>query len=179
MTNLTGNLSYSGTSESNEDIESIVYQEESPDKQALVSTASAYRCTHFLAKDVFFDVNGEKIKLDVSGLHEFDRVQKRMYAVLDFPTMFVKSADVSKFSILANDYASLRTLVIASSDLSDAEFKDWQSMYEEAGTSLIDRATKLRQRTAHVECKPNLLGATRVERTSCKREKQKPLSLYG
>jgi len=56
------NLSYSGTSESNEDIESIVYQEESPDEQALVSTASSYRCTHFLAKGVFLDVNGEKIK---------------------------------------------------------------------------------------------------------------------
>jgi len=36
-------------------------------------------------------------------------------------------------------------------------------MYEEANTSLIDRAPKLRQRTSHVECKPNLLGATRVE----------------
>jgi len=36
-------------------------------------------------------------------------------------------------------------------------------MYQEVGTSLIDRSTKPRQRAAHVECKLNLLGATGVE----------------
>jgi hypothetical protein len=39
----------------------------------------------------------------------------------------------------------LRTLAFASSVLSDAELQ-WQSMYEEVSTSLIDQAAKLRVR---------------------------------
>ena len=114
-------------------------------------------------------------------------MRKRMSVVIRFPDnvvkVLVKGADTSMFSILANDNASsssnirhatqshlceyslqgLRTLVVASRDLSDAELEQWQSMYADASTSLTDRTTKLRQAAATIECNLKLLGATGIE----------------
>ncbi|RDX62340.1 Phospholipid-transporting ATPase 1, partial [Mucuna pruriens] len=183
-----GGFSSCGTNELNEDIRCIDYQGESPDEQALVSAASAYGYTLFerTSGHIVIDVNGEKLRLDVLGLHEFDSVRKRMSVVIRFPDnvvkVLVKGADTSMFSILENgsesndniwhatqshlnEYSSqgLRTFVIASRDLSDAELEEWQSRYEEASTSLTDRATKLRQTAALIESNLKLLGATGIE----------------
>ncbi|KAK6266438.1 hypothetical protein QUC31_017275 [Theobroma cacao] len=177
-----------GRSESWEDVEAIDYQGESPDEQALVSAASAYGYTLFerTSGHIVVDINGNKLRLDVLGLHEFDSVRKRMSVVIRFPNntvkVLVKGADTSMFSILAKDterddqirqatqshlteYSSvgLRTLVVAAKDLTDAELELWQCRYEDASTSLVDRAAKLRQTAALVECNLNLLGATAIE----------------
>ncbi|XP_027336782.1 phospholipid-transporting ATPase 1-like [Abrus precatorius] len=177
-----------GKGESNEDIEVIDYQGESPDEQALVSAASTYGYTLFerTSGHIVIDVNGEKLRLEVLGLHEFDSVRKRMSVVIRFPDnvvkVLVKGADTSMLSILTNDNASkdglrhvtqshlteyslqgLRTLVIASRDLSNAEFEKWQSMYEDASTSLTDRTAKLRRTAALIECNLKLLGVTGIE----------------
>ncbi|KAL5079663.1 hypothetical protein RYX36_008084 [Vicia faba] len=183
-----GGFSGCGTSESNGYVECIDYQGESPDEQALVSAASAYGYTLFerTSGHIVIDINGEKLRLDVLGLHEFDSVRKRMSVVIRFPDnvvkVFVKGADTSMFSVLANvsesnssllhatqshlsEYSSqgLRTLVVASRSLSDAELEEWQRRYGEASTALTDRATKLRQTAALIECNLNPLGATRIE----------------
>ncbi|CAK8542122.1 unnamed protein product [Lathyrus sativus] len=183
-----GGISGCGTSESNGYVECIDYQGESPDEQALVSAASAYGYTLFerTSGHIVIDINGEKLRLDVLGLHEFDSVRKRMSVVIRFPDnvvkVLVKGADTSMFSILANgsesnssllnatqshlsEYSSqgLRTLVVASRSLSDAELEEWQSRYGEASTALTDRATKLRHTAALIECNLNLLGATGIE----------------
>ncbi|KAH7843878.1 hypothetical protein Vadar_021755 [Vaccinium darrowii] len=175
-------------SEADEDVEAIDYQGESPDEQALVSAASAYGYTLFerTSGHIVIDVNGEKLRLDVLGLHEFDSVRKRMSVVIRFPNdavkVLVKGADTSILSILKKDptgndhirhatqthlkeYSSegLRTLVVAARDLSNAELEEWQCMYEDASTSLTDRPIKLRQTAALIECDLNLLGATGIE----------------
>ncbi|KAK1283614.1 Phospholipid-transporting ATPase 1 [Acorus calamus] len=193
---VTQNSSSSCTdSELHDDMEEIEYQGESPDEQALVAAASSYGYSLIerTSGHIVIDVNGEKLRLDVLGLHEFDSVRKRMSVVIRFPSnavkVLVKGADSSMFSILANstdksdheetrsfnvrsetekhltDYSSqgLRTLVVASRDLSDTEFEEWQLRYEDASTSLTDRSTKLRQTAALIECKLNLLGATGIE----------------
>nr|XP_027188150.1 phospholipid-transporting ATPase 1-like [Cicer arietinum] len=183
-----GVFSGCGTSKSNEFVKCIDYQGESPDEQALVSAASAYGYTLFerTSGHIVIDINGEKLRLDVLGLHEFDSVRKRMSVVIRFPDnvvkVLVKGADTSMFSILANgsessnsllqatqshlsEYSSqgLRTLVVASRSLSDAELREWQSRYGEASTALTDRATKLRHTAGLIECNLNLLGATGIE----------------
>ncbi|PRQ42686.1 putative phospholipid-translocating ATPase [Rosa chinensis] len=170
------------------DVDSIDYQGESPDEQALVTAASGYRYTLFerTSGHIAIDVNGEKLRLDVLGLHEFDSVRKRMSVVIRFPNntikVLVKGADTSMLSILANDserddelrhstqshlseYSShgLRTLVIAARDLTNEELEQWQSMYEDASTSLTDRSLKLRQTAALIESNLKLLGATAIE----------------
>ncbi|KAE9622304.1 putative phospholipid-translocating ATPase [Lupinus albus] len=183
-----GGFASIAASESNEDTVGIDYQGESPDEQALVSAASAYGYTLFerTSGHIVLDVNGEKLRLDVLGLHEFDSVRKRMSVVIRFPNnvvkVLVKGADTSMFSILANEsetnnsihhateghlseYSSvgLRTLVIASRDLSAAELEKWQNAYEDASTSLTDRTAKLRQTASLIECNLKLLGATGID----------------
>lgn len=166
----------------------IDYQGESPDEQALVAAASAYGYTLFerTSGHIVIDANGEKLRLDVLGLHEFDSVRKRMSVVIRFPDntvkVLVKGADSSMFSILKNDNCSddsirratqghlnkysvdgLRTLVVATRELSGEELVEWQSMYEDASTSLTDRSSKLRQTAALIECNLTLIGATAIE----------------
>ncbi|CAI9287444.1 unnamed protein product [Lactuca saligna] len=174
--------------EIHEDLEAIDYQGESPDEQALVAAACAYGYILFerTSGHIALDVNGEKLRLDVLGLHEFDSVRKRMSVVIRFPNnevkVLVKGADTSILSILRdnsgndndlsiitqhhlNEYSSegLRTLVLASRDLTNEELEEWQSMYEDATTSLVDRSLKLRQTASLVECNLHLLGATGIE----------------
>ncbi|XP_043716778.1 phospholipid-transporting ATPase 1-like isoform X2 [Telopea speciosissima] len=183
------------TSDLHEEVGAIDYQGESPDEQALVAAASAYGYTLIerTSGHIVIDVNGEKLRLDVLGLHEFDSVRKRMSVVIRFPNgavkVLVKGADTSMFSILAKqtdeispggniafniknatqshliEYSSqgLRTLVVAARDLTAAEFEEWQHRYEEASTSLTERSTKLRQTATLIECNLNLLGATGIE----------------
>jgi magnesium-transporting ATPase (P-type) len=131
-------------------------------------------------------------RLDVLGLHEFDSMRKRMSVVVRFPDnnvkVLVKGADTSMLSILKveigdglsdslhgkiieatknhlSGYSSegLRTLVIGSRNLADAEFIEWQESYEEASTSMHERSAKLRQTAGLVECNLTLLGATAIE----------------
>ncbi|KAL0544775.1 hypothetical protein IC582_019900 [Cucumis melo] len=171
-----------------EGFETIDYQGESPDEQALVAAASAYGYTLFerTSGHIVIDVNGEDLRLDVLGLHEFDSVRKRMSVVIRFPDntikVLVKGADTSMLNIIGIDsdrdefiqqttqnhlceysMEGLRTLVVAARDLNDSEFELWQSRYEDASTSLTERAVKLRQTAALIECDLKLLGATAIE----------------
>ncbi|KAL1549048.1 P-type phospholipid transporter [Salvia divinorum] len=184
---LTGSPSISGSS-LRDGHTSIEYQGESPDEQALVAAASTYGYTLFerTSGHIVIDANGDKLRLDVLGLHEFDSVRKRMSVVIRFPNgsvkVLVKGADTSMFSILKkdlpcddrmrhvtqvhlNDYSSegLRTLVVAARGLNGELLEEWQQMYEDACTSLVDRVVKLRQAAALIECNLTLLGATAIE----------------
>ncbi|XP_077232823.1 phospholipid-transporting ATPase 1-like [Tasmannia lanceolata] len=182
-------------SELHEYVEAIDYQGESPDEQALVAAASAYGYTlvERTSGHIVVDVNGERLRLELLGLHEFDSVRKRMSVVIRFPNnavkVLVKGADSSMFSILAKvtdnndhqeaasvnirhatlshltEYSSLglRTLVVAARDLTDEELEEWLCSYEEASTSLTERSTKLRHTASLIECNLSLLGATAIE----------------
>ncbi|XP_062215675.1 phospholipid-transporting ATPase 1-like isoform X1 [Phragmites australis] len=175
------------------EIGAIDYQGESPDEQALVTAASSYGYTlvERTTGHIVIDVQGERIRLDVLGLHEFDSVRKRMSVVVKFPDnnvkVLVKGADTSMLSILkvgigglydslhakireaTENHLSgcssegLRTLVIGSKNLTDAEFGEWQEKYKEASTSMHERSAKLRQAAGLVECNLTLLGATGIE----------------
>ncbi|XP_075104515.1 phospholipid-transporting ATPase 1 [Nicotiana tabacum] len=186
-------LSHSSSSraildEVHDNVGTIEYQGESPDEQALVAAASAYGYTlcERTSGHIVIDANGEKLRLDVLGLHEFDSVRKRMSVVIRFPNnavkVLVKGADTSMFSILRKDHKShadiqnttlnhlneyscegLRTLVVAARNLTGEELEEWQCMYEDASTSLTDRSAKLRQTAALIECNLTLLGASAIE----------------
>ncbi|CAN6469461.1 unnamed protein product [Victoria cruziana] len=172
----------------------IDYQGESPDEQALVSAASAYGYTLIerTSGHIVIDVHGEKLRLDVLGLHEFDSVRKRMSVIVRFPDgsvkVLVKGADSSILNILSkdsdmtdpggpchdlrnstqnhlNEYSlqGLRTLVVAAKNITEAELEEWQQTYAEASTSLNDRVAKLRKTAAFIESNLKLLGATGIE----------------
>ncbi|XP_059652856.1 phospholipid-transporting ATPase 1 [Cornus florida] len=164
----------------------IDYQGESPDEQALVYAAAAYgfMLIERTSGHIEIDVQGERQRFNVLGLHEFDSDRKRMSVILGCPDktvkVFVKGADTTMFSVIdkslnldivrateahIHSYSSvgLRTLVIGMRELSDSEFEQWQFSYEAASTALIGRAALLRKVAGNVENNLRILGASGIE----------------
>ncbi|XP_071725198.1 phospholipid-transporting ATPase 1-like [Rutidosis leptorrhynchoides] len=172
------------TSNPNEKL--IDYQGESPDEQALVYAAAAYgyMLMERTSGHIVINVQGERQRLNVLGLHEFDSDRKRLSVILGFPDksvrVFVKGADTTMFNVIDKSlntniireterhlhaYSSLglRTLVIGMRDLSASEFEQWHSSFEEASTALLGRASKLRKVANKVENYICILGASAIE----------------
>uniref|UniRef100_A0A2P2MFY6 Phospholipid-transporting ATPase n=1 Tax=Rhizophora mucronata TaxID=61149 RepID=A0A2P2MFY6_RHIMU len=162
------------------------YQGESPDEQALAYAAAAYgfMLIERTSGHIVIDVQGERQRFNVLGLHEFDSDRKRMSVILGFPDetvkVFVKGADTSMLSITdrslngniahatqshLHSYSSLglRTLVIGMRELSDSEFEHWHVAFEAATTALIGRAALLRKVAGNVENSLRILGASAIE----------------
>ncbi|KAM7267047.1 hypothetical protein ACFE04_009213 [Oxalis oulophora] len=91
------------TSDPNEKL--IDYQGESPDEQALVYAAAAYgfMLIERTSGHIVVNVQGETLRLNVLGLHEFDSDRKRMSVILGFPDknvrVFVKGADTAMYTL--------------------------------------------------------------------------------
>ncbi|KAF9587229.1 hypothetical protein IFM89_039559 [Coptis chinensis] len=164
----------------------VDYQGESPDEQALVYAASTYgyMLVERTSGHIIVDIQGERQRFDVLGLHEFDSERKRMSVIVGCPDktvkIFVKGADTSMFSVIEKSpnsfvarstdshlhtYSSLglRTLVIGMRELNGLDFEQWQSMYEKASTAVMGRASLLRTVAAKVEVGLHLLGASGIE----------------
>ncbi|CAL0303621.1 unnamed protein product [Lupinus luteus] len=164
----------------------IDYQGESPDEQALAYAAAAYgfMLIERTSGYIVINIHGERQRLDVLGLHEFDSDRKRMSVILgcadNSMKLFVKGADTSMLSVIdkklnkdiieateahLHSYSSigLRTLVIGMRDLNASEFEQWHSAFEAASTALTGRATMLRKVALNVENDLCILGATAIE----------------
>ncbi|CAD5164992.1 unnamed protein product [Musa acuminata subsp. malaccensis] len=164
----------------------IDYQGESPDEQALVYAAAAYGFVLMqrTSGHILIDVLGERQRFDVLGLHEFDSDRKRMSVIIGCPDrtvkLFVKGADNSMFGVVQKNldldiihttktnlhsYSSLglRTLVVGMRELSEHEFKKWQSAYENATTALIGRGKLLKAIASNAERDLHILGASGIE----------------
>ncbi|RWW23819.1 hypothetical protein GW17_00011912 [Ensete ventricosum] len=164
----------------------IDYQGESPDEQALVYAAAAYGFVLMqrTSGHILIDVLGERQRYDVLGLHEFDSDRKRMSVIVGSPDgtvkLFVKGADNSMFGVIQKNldldivhatktnlhsYSSLglRTLVVGMRELSEHEFKKWQSAYENATTALIGRGKLLKTIASNAERDLRILGASGIE----------------
>ncbi|XVF00083.1 hypothetical protein REPUB_Repub03eG0255100 [Reevesia pubescens] len=164
----------------------IDYQGESPDEQALVYAAAAYgfMLIERTSGHILIDIQGERKRFNVLGLHEFDSDRKRMSVILGFPDksvkVFVKGADTSMFSVIDRSmntsiirateahlysYSSLglRTLVIGMRELSTSDFEEWHSAFEAASTALMGRARLLRNIANNIENNLFILGASGIE----------------
>ncbi|CAM8966974.1 unnamed protein product [Rhodiola kirilowii] len=167
-------------------IKVIDYQGESPDEQALAYAAAAYgfMLLERTSGHIVIDIQGERRRFNVLGLHEFDSDRKRMSVILGCADksvkVFVKGADTSMLKIVdrshdisilsatkghLHNYSSvgLRTLVIGMRELSSTEFEQWHSSFEAASTSLIGRAALLRKVASSVEKNVHILGASAIE----------------
>ncbi|XWS08180.1 hypothetical protein CRYUN_Cryun41cG0057800 [Craigia yunnanensis] len=164
----------------------IDYQGESPDEQALVYAAASYgfMLIERTSGHIVIDIQGERQRFNVLGLHEFDSDRKRMSVILGFPDksvkVFVKGADTSMFSVMDRSmninvirtteahlysYSSfgLRTLVIGMRELSTSEFEEWHSAFEAASTAVMGRASLLRKVASNIENNLHILGASGIE----------------
>ncbi|KAG2669575.1 hypothetical protein I3760_14G039200 [Carya illinoinensis] len=167
-------------------VKMIDYQGESPDEQALVYAAAAYgfMLTERTSGHIVIDIQGERQRFNVLGLHEFDSDRKRMSVILGCPDkivrVFVKGADTSMFSVVdkslnmkvirateahlhAYSSVGLRTLVVGMRELSASEFDLWHSSFEAASTALIGRSALLRKVASSVENNLCILGASGIE----------------
>ncbi|XP_021296402.1 LOW QUALITY PROTEIN: phospholipid-transporting ATPase 1 [Herrania umbratica] len=164
----------------------IDYQGESPDEQALVYAAAAYgfMLMERTSGHIVIDIQGERQRFNVLGLHEFDSDRKRMSVILGFPDksvkLFVKGADTSMFNVIERSlnvniirtteahlqsYSlfGLRTLVVGMRELSTSEFEEWHSAFEVASTALMGRASLLRKVASNIENNLCILGASGIE----------------
>ncbi|KAK0593327.1 hypothetical protein LWI29_034800 [Acer saccharum] len=171
---------------SDPNIKLIDYQGESPDEQALVYAAATYgfMLIERTSGHIVIDVQGERKRFNVLGLHEFDSDRKRMSVILGYPDktvrLFVKGADTSMFPVIdeasnkkiiheteahLHAYSSLglRTLVVGMRELNASEFEQWQSSFEVASTAIIGRVASLRKVAMDVENNLCLLGASAIE----------------
>ncbi|XP_024183976.1 phospholipid-transporting ATPase 1 isoform X2 [Rosa chinensis] len=174
------------TDSSDPNVRLIDYQGESPDEQALVYAAAAYgfMLIERTSGHITIDIQGERQRFSVLGLHEFDSDRKRMSVILGCPDktvkVFVKGADTTMFSVTdrrlnlniirateahIHAYSSLglRTLVVGMRELTASEFEQWHSSFEAASTALIGRAALLRKVAGNIENNLIILGASGIE----------------
>ncbi|KAL5568715.1 hypothetical protein UlMin_025290 [Ulmus minor] len=174
------------TDTSDPTVKLIDYQGESPDEQALAYAAAAYgfMLIERTSGHIVIDIQGQRQRFNVLGLHEFDSDRKRMSVIIGCPDksvkVFVKGADTTMFSVIDKSlnlstirateghlyaYSSLglRTLVIGMRELSPSEFEEWHSSFEAASTALIGRAALLRKVASNIENNLSLLGASGIE----------------
>ncbi|KAK1439400.1 hypothetical protein QVD17_05218 [Tagetes erecta] len=164
----------------------VDYQGESPDEQALVYAAAAYgfMLMERTSGHIVINIQGERQRFNVLGMHEFDSDRKRMSVILGFPDgsvkVIVKGADNSMFGIIDNSinldiikateghlhsYSSigLRTLVVGMRELGVPEFEQWQSSYETASTAVMGRVALLRKVAINLENNLEIVGASAIE----------------
>ncbi|KAM5546482.1 phospholipid-transporting ATPase 1 [Rosa sericea] len=174
------------TDSSDPNVRLIDYQGESPDEQALVYAAAAYgfMLIERTSGHITIDIQGERQRFSVLGLHEFDSDRKRMSVILGCPDktvkVFVKGADTTMFSVTdrrlnlniirateahIHAYSSLglRTLVVGMRELTASEFEQWHSSFEAASTALYGRAALLRKVAGNIENNLIILGASGIE----------------
>ncbi|QSL64765.1 hypothetical protein MERGE_002067 [Pneumocystis wakefieldiae] len=164
--------------------DNIIYQAASPDEGALVKGASKlkYIFTTRRPKSVFVSIQGEEQEFKVLNICEFNSARKRMSVILRCPDgkirLYCKGADtvilerLSKNSLYSEktlqhleDYAmgGLRTLCLAMREISEEEYEKWAVIYDEATTTINNRADALDKASELIEKELLLLGATAIE----------------
>ncbi|CAH8478607.1 unnamed protein product [Dicrocoelium dendriticum] len=162
----------------------ITYQASSPDEAALVKAASAmgFVFATRTPTGVSVRVNGSELHYEVLQVLEFTSFRKRMGVVVREPTgrivVMVKGADTVIFERLAKTSqfreatvqhleifakTGLRTLCIASAEVSPSFHQNWARLYYEASTALDNREERMEQVAELIETNLQLVGATAIE----------------
>ncbi|GAA51551.1 phospholipid-transporting ATPase [Clonorchis sinensis] len=162
----------------------LTYQASSPDEAALVKAARAlgFVFTTRTPSGVSIRVDGKELHYEVLQVLEFTSFRKRMGVVVRDPRgrilVLVKGADTVIFERLAKDCqyqeatlehleifarTGLRTLCIASAEVSSEFHADWSKEYYAASTAIDRREERLEQVAEAIEKNLHLLGATAIE----------------
>ncbi|KAF5322350.1 hypothetical protein D9619_001712 [Psilocybe cf. subviscida] len=164
--------------------EKMVYQASSPDEAALVAGAEllGYQFHTRKPKSVFVNVQGESLEYEILKVCEFNSTRKRMSTVVRCPNgsikLYTKGADTVILERLGKnqpftettlahleDYATegLRTLCIAYRDIPEAEYAQWEAIYNQAAATINGRGDALDEAAELIEKDLVLLGATAIE----------------
>ena len=162
----------------------IEYKASSPDELALVNAAKFFG-VEYIGRDenqrILVKVDGSIVAFDVLNIIEFNSDRKRMTIIVRTPNgnikLLCKGADTVILPRLQSElfrektienlekYANqgLRTLVIASRDLTDREYSEWNSQYLEAIQDLRNKEKRIADLAEAIENNLKLLGATAIE----------------
>ncbi|KFA79287.1 hypothetical protein S40288_03434 [Stachybotrys chartarum IBT 40288] len=168
------------------DAPKMTFKAQSPDEEALVSTARdmGFTVLGHSGDGVNLNVMGEDRFYQVLNIIEFNSSRKRMSAIVRMPNgkiiLFCKGADSIIYSrlvkgeqkALRKDTAEhlemfaregLRTLCIAQKELTEEEYNSWKKIHDAAATALDDREDKLEAAAELIEQDLWLLGGTAIE----------------
>nr|XP_022321907.1 probable phospholipid-transporting ATPase IA isoform X3 [Crassostrea virginica] len=164
--------------------DSVEYQASSPDEGALVKGAKelGFFFKTRTPDKVTIEVNGQDEVYEILNVLEFTSTRKRMSVVVRTPSgeikLFCKGADTVIYERLDDkqmyrditiqhleEFASLglRTLCIASAEVTEEFYDEWKHTYYKASTSLQNRDKKLEEAAELIERNLRLLGATAIE----------------
>uniref|UniRef100_A0A672U751 Phospholipid-transporting ATPase n=1 Tax=Strigops habroptila TaxID=2489341 RepID=A0A672U751_STRHB len=167
-----------------EEKDQLVYQAASPDEEALVLAARNLGYV-FLARTrdtITISELGKKRVYKVLAMLDFNSDRKRMSVLVRDPQgtirLYTKGADMvilerlqrrgpnETFTERALDRfaeETLRTLCLASKEVSEVEYSDWSRRHREASILLQGRAQELDKLYEEMEQNLQLLGATAIE----------------
>ncbi|KAF1657217.1 Phospholipid-transporting ATPase IK, partial [Aptenodytes patagonicus] len=162
----------------------LVYQAASPDEEALVLAARNLGYV-FLARTqdtITISELGKKRTYKVLAMLDFNSDRKRMSVLVRDPQgtirLYTKGADTvilerlrrrgpnETFTEMALDRfaeETLRTLCLASKEVSEVEYSKWSRRHREASVLLQDRTQELDKLYEEMEQNLQLLGATAIE----------------
>jgi phospholipid-transporting ATPase len=162
----------------------IEYKASSPDELALVNAAK-YFGVEFSGRDenqnVLVKIDNKIISIAILNIIEFNSDRKRMTVVVRLPNgtikLLCKGADTVILPRLQSEnfkektienlesYANegLRTLVIASKDMEENEYHEWNKKYSEAVQDLLHKEKRIDEVAELLEVDLKLLGATAIE----------------
>ncbi|XP_072457638.1 phospholipid-transporting ATPase IK isoform X2 [Notamacropus eugenii] len=162
----------------------LVYQAASPDEEALVTAARNFGYV-FLSRTqdtITTSELGVEKTYQVLAMMDFNSVRKRMSVLLRDPDgtirLYTKGADTVIFERLRpgcpNELATekaldtfaeetLRTLCLASKEVDEEAYREWNKRYHEAHILLQNRAQALHAVYEDMEKDLKLLGATAIE----------------
>eukprot|EP00055_Hartaetosiga_balthica_P013214 m.66930 g.66930 ORF g.66930 m.66930 type:complete len:1162 (+) comp8199_c0_seq1:30-3515(+) len=162
----------------------IVYQAASPDEAALVEAVKVLGFSFNVRQPdrIIINALGNDETFFILNILEFNSTRKRMSVIVrdehNTIRLFCKGADSVVFERLGQKqlfkeqtvhhlhaFASegLRTLCVAERVLTEEEYNSWVSVYNQASTSLVDRAQRLDDAAELIERDLFLLGATAIE----------------
>ncbi|KAI1230472.1 Phospholipid-transporting ATPase IK, partial [Lamprotornis superbus] len=162
----------------------LVYQAASPDEEALVLAARSLGYV-FLARtqdSITIRELGRTRTYEVLAMLDFNSDRKRMSVLVRDPQgtirLYTKGADsvilerlqrrghnesLTERALDRFAEETLRTLCVASREVSEAEFRDWSRRHRQAAVLLQDRAQELDRLYEEMEQNLQLLGATAIE----------------
>ncbi|GJE99985.1 phospholipid-transporting ATPase [Phanerochaete sordida] len=164
----------------------LEYKAESPDEAALVAAARDIGFPFVgKSKDTLeIEVMGQVEKYTLLQLIEFNSTRKRMSVIVRNPqgqiVLYTKGADSVIYQRLAADHdpelkartshdmeafanGGLRTLCIASRNVAEEEYLEWQRIYDAATNAIVDRDEEIDKATEKIEHSLYILGATALE----------------
>lgn len=164
--------------------DTIDYKASSTDELALVSAAKYFgvEMVSRNSEEITIKHQNQTMVFKILNIIEFSSNRKRMSVLVQFPNnkifLFCKGADSVLIPLLSTQnphiettekslekYASqgLRTLVMASREISDSEYSQWKAVHESAMEDIHSRETKLAQSAEILEANLKLIGVTAIE----------------